>query len=213
MRFSQADSRVIEKCIRELEARTRAEVVLVIRPASSRYRDIDYLFAALISFLFLCGILFVPYEIPESAIPLPMLLIFLCSAWLSRYSNLKRWLVPSSRKRQETRDEAYKVFYEKRIHRTASKLGILVYLSILEREADIVVDTGVEGILPEERLAEFRGMIRTAWAEKKPARKIGEFLRSFGVFLGRALPRDPDFSGPVGGELPDLPDIQTSGKR
>jgi putative membrane protein len=45
---------------------------------------------------------------------------------------------------------ARSVFVEKRIHRTTGRTGILLYISLLEREAAVVVDLCVEPVAATE---------------------------------------------------------------
>src|SRR4051812_33824309 len=91
---------VLERCVREAEARTCAEIVLVIRGSSGNYRDIDWLFASFVALVVLCVYLFSPYEAVPEQLPFGMLAAFFIAAGICRKTGLRRWL--TRRKRRET---------------------------------------------------------------------------------------------------------------
>ncbi|HUP57205.1 MAG TPA: hypothetical protein VM598_07110, partial [Bdellovibrionota bacterium] len=190
MRLSESDSKLLGRCIEELEARTEAEVVLVLRPRSGHYRDVSYLVGAASAFFLLCFFLYSPFEFPPYAIPLPIIAAFTTMGWVSQHSSLRRWLTRARRRRQQVETDARAAFVERKIHTTGKGIGILLYCSRLERDAVILPDLGAAARLDPAKLEEFRQALAKAWAERHPAAPLGEVLRRLGVYLGHAMPWD-----------------------
>ena len=52
-RFDENARKALTACVKEIETRTDAELVLVIRARSDSYRHADYLFGALLAFVWI----------------------------------------------------------------------------------------------------------------------------------------------------------------
>src|SRR3954463_12525442 len=133
MSFSERETQLLAGCIRELEARTQAETLLVVRNTSDEYRDLAYLAGAIAAFLGLCFALFSPWEIfPAELLP-TLVAVFWGVAWCVQRTRACRWL--SSRKRREisVKRAAQAAFVEKRIAACRDRMGILLFQSRLER--------------------------------------------------------------------------------
>jgi putative membrane protein len=200
MRFSEADHQMLARCVMEVELRTDAEVVLVARRASGSYRDVDARVGAATAFLVMLLCLFAHFEVPPLGVPIPVLGGYALGAWTSRYFGLGRAFASRKRKEGQVVRAAEACFFEKGVHRTESRLGILVYLSELEKSALILVDHGIEARLDAhldvKKLQHFcrRLTLVSRAPKRRRARALGEFLRSFGVFLGHAMPAAPKFN-------------------
>lgn len=197
---------MIARCIRELEARTSAEVVLVVRKVSGNYRDIDYLFGAFMAFSALCVMLYSPWNFHPLSVPLPMALVFFVAAFACRRSGLRRWLTRARRREFQVARSAEACFFERSVGRARERVGILVYLSMMEKIGVILPDQGAASRLDARRLGQFAlvlGAVARGGARRR-AEHLGGFIRSFGVYLGRVMP-----PGVGGGhhELDDRPEL------
>jgi putative membrane protein len=190
--FAKGDPELIALCLHEIELRSEAEVVLVVRKISGNYRDIDYLFGGALAFLSLCLILFCPWEIDDFSIPLPVLLVFFAGAWFCRATHLRRYLTRKKRREHAVRHAAEATFIEKGLHLTSKRTGILLYLSTLEGRGEILADRGASERITPEKLEHFRRMLEANVHHRKRGRHLGTFLRSLGVYLGEILPSTAD---------------------
>ncbi|MBC7690285.1 MAG: hypothetical protein H7222_00820 [Methylotenera sp.] len=189
MKLSEKDSRLLEVCIQELEVRTCAEVVLVVRESSGNYRDVAHLIGAVSAWGLLLAAMSVPTEIPEYWLPLPMLFVFWTASWLIQHSPARVWFVTKKRKKVQVAKAAHACFYEKKIHQTTSHTGILVYCSLLEGRAEIVMDHTAEKALNSKRILEFQDHLITQVCKSTDRlRGLLEVLRTFGLYLGQELP-------------------------
>jgi uncharacterized membrane protein len=214
MRFrSRTDAETVRRlarCIQEIEARTEAEVVLVIRRASGLYRDVDFLAGAALAFAVLLFKLFSPWEFHPLSIPLPLLLAFFAGARLShsagRYGP-RRYLTTAARRAAQVKHAAAGCYRDRGVDRTDSRAGILLYFSALEQRAELLADERARQALGP-RLEKLREELQQACTGERTIRgsvaRLAEFLRTFGVLLGHVLPARAEGSHH---QLDDRPEI------
>src|SRR5579885_1954538 len=203
MRFNEEESRLIGHCIHELDARTRAEVVLVVRKTSGHYRDVSLAAGAAAAFLALGVILYSPWVVPELVIPITIVAVFWGVAWLVQHSRVRVWLTTRKRRHEQVKKAAYAAFFEKQVHETESRAGILLYCSRFEKQALILADHNARPHLDQAKLAEFEAQLASAGSCARPAPALAEFLGTFGIYLGRVMPWDEAIQGPKKDELSD----------
>jgi putative membrane protein len=188
MKVSEQDFKLIERCFQELDLRTQADVALVVRKVSGNYRDIDYLFGFAVAFTALCFFLFSPWEFSALSLLLPLFVLFFSGSWLCRSTLLRRILTRERRRELQVRRAAQSCFFEKKLQDSQNEVGILVYLSTMERRALILTDRGAAKALDSERIQHFEHMLSANFRHRHRARHLATFLRSFGLYLGDVLP-------------------------
>src|SRR5207244_12003363 len=82
-KFDKAAGDAIGAAVREVEARTNAEIVVAVRGRSGTYRHADYLFGAVIAFIGHLFVLLSPFEFNTFSIPLDVIALFLAGACVS----------------------------------------------------------------------------------------------------------------------------------
>ena len=141
--LSEQEKNKIEADIQAAEKRTSGEIVALIVDSSSHYLQIDYfggLVFALVGFLLCVGIL---------ANPSPYLILlsegtgFTAGFLLFRVHVMKRlWLTDRYMQHRVNR-RALRAFYEHRLHETKGQNGVLIMVSLLERQTRILADRGI----------------------------------------------------------------------
>src|SRR5690606_13144660 len=122
---------------------TAGEVVVAVRAASSDYRHTDYLVGFAVSLLALIALLFLPVPFAIETWPIDVGLAFAAGALISSsVSPLKRALTSSRSMADEVARSARATFVNMGISRTRDRSGLLVFVSLLERRAEVVADTG-----------------------------------------------------------------------
>lgn len=192
--------RAAREAVRSIEARSSAEVKVVVRQRSGDYRAADLLAGAGLSFAVLCVLLFHPRPFAVATMPLDVLVCFALGALLSsRGTRMRRALTPSWRRREQVRVAARSLFVELDVSRTRARTGVLVYVSLLERAVEVVADRGVDvkslGAEWDARVAD----LEAALTPRPDAARFRDALAALGPVLARvAPPRDDDDN-----ELPD----------
>jgi putative membrane protein len=148
-RFDENARKALTACVKEIEMRTDAELVLAIRARSDSYRHADYLFGALLAFVGLVFTIFSPYTFHPNWVLVEVVLFFVLGAFVSSRSNVLRRLFTSKKfQADKVRTSAAAMFYEAGIANTRMETGILVYVSLLERRLEVLADRGVLKVVP-----------------------------------------------------------------
>ena len=200
-KFDEPSRTALTDCVREIEKSTDAELVLVVRARSGSYRHADYLFAFLLSFVALLFLLFSPINFHEYWVAVEVALLFAIGSLISSRSNILRRLFTTEKFRNEAvRRSAAAMFYEAGIANTNAEMGLLIYLSILERRLEVIADRGV-----------LKGVNALEWnqivAELHEAGRQAEpgALRAGMEKLGALLAKHCPATGDNPNELPDAP--------
>jgi putative membrane protein len=199
--FDDSACDTLAQTVKEIEKDTDAELVIVVRARSGNYRHADYLFGAVIAFIGLLGLLFLPVDFHQFWVPIDVAVLFVLGAYIcSRSSVLRRLLTTKKFRAEAARAGAAAMFYEAGIANTNAEMGILIYLSLLERSLELIADRGVLKAVPplewNQSLFELKQV-----GEKPTLESLLKELRDLGKILAKHLPA----TGENPNELPDLP--------
>lgn len=130
----------IEDAVAQVEKNTSGEVKVVVVDQSDRY-PAAYLrcgiFFSLIS-VFLPLNLIHGYSIVYFQIPMFFLGVALCF-----YAPIRRFFTSRRESNEEVFQKAIQAFFENNLHTTKDRTGILIFVSLLERQVEILADTGI----------------------------------------------------------------------
>ncbi|HYX30477.1 MAG TPA: hypothetical protein VE863_18210 [Pyrinomonadaceae bacterium] len=203
-KFDDTAAEAIGAAIREIEAKTNAEIVVAIRGRSGTYRHADYLFGAIVAFAGLLFVLFSRWEFHTYWIPFDVILLFVIGAYLSsRFDWLRRLLTTQKFRAKAARAGAAAMFYEAGIANTSAENGLLIYLSLLERQMEIIADRGVLKSLPALKWNHAVFELKRIGANPNPERLVAG-MRELGELLAEHMP--PVAENP--NELADGPSIE-----
>jgi len=200
-RFDQAACETLGECVKEIETSTDAELVIVVRARSGHYAHVDYLFGALLAFAVILFLLFSPFTFHQYWVPIDVVVTFILGAFVSSRSNFLRRLLSRKKFRSAAvRTAAAAMFYEAGIANTNAEMGVLIYLSLLERQLELIADRGILKCVPAQEWNYELFQLHEAGKKPKPAGFLAA-IRSFGKLLATHLP--PTGENP--NELPDMP--------
>jgi putative membrane protein len=200
-KFDEAAQVALTDCVKKIETTTDAELVLIVRARSGSYRHADYLCGALLAFASLLFLLFSPFDFHQYWVAIDVALLFILGALLASRSNSIRRLLTTKKFRDEAvRTGAAAMFYEAGIANTAAEMGVLIYLSVLERRLELIAD---RGILKGVNALEWNQVLFELHEAGKKAepQTLLEGLENLGSLLARHLPATGDNPN----ELPDAP--------
>jgi putative membrane protein len=200
-KFDDAAREALTNCVKKLETSTDAELVLVVRARSGSYRHADYRFGVLLAFAGLLFLLFSPFDFHQYWVAIDVALLFLLGTFIASRSNMLRRLLTSEKFREEAvRTSAAAMFYEAGIANTNAEMGLLIYLSILERRLELIAD---RGILKSVNALEWNQILFDLHQTgRKPEPKtLLAGLDNLGALLRNHLPA----TGENSNELPDMP--------
>ncbi|MEM6797534.1 MAG: hypothetical protein AAF725_26435 [Acidobacteriota bacterium] len=193
--------------LRDLEGRSSAELVIAVRPSSGSYPAASLLAGTLAGFLTLAFLLYSPVVFPLLFVLIdPFLVGGLVALLCSRLRSPRRLLSRRRTLDARVRRAAHATFFEKSVHETEGRTGILLYLSLLERRAEVVVDRGVREAVPLEEWNRAAAEIDRRMARGAGAAEIARAAEALTPILELALVRAPDGGGGGGGDVNELAD-------
>jgi putative membrane protein len=148
-KFDQAAGEAIGTAVRDIEKNTDAEIVVVVRGRSGTYRQADYLFGAIVSLAGLIFVLLSPFNFHTYLVPFDVAALFVAGAFISSRGDWIRRLLTSKKfQAKVARAGAAASFYEAGIANTSAENGLLIYLSLLERQLEVIADRGILKAVP-----------------------------------------------------------------
>jgi putative membrane protein len=179
--------------VQSIELASSAEVVVVMRPASTSALLACSLAACAGGLLGLAFLLFSPWPFTNEAIWFDTLLAGGSAAVVCwRFNGIRRWITPRSRTRREVLLAAKAEFLERGICETRERSGVLVYVSQSERCACVIADRGVRTHVDPAAWASAVAQIEASVHEHTDGVLLAGRVRALGPMLASALPRRDD---------------------
>lgn len=198
MQISEDGHRRISAAIKLAESRTRGEIVCVLARSSSEYGYIPLLWAA-VAALMLPWPLIVFTDLAVQIIYAAQLAIFIALAVLLSLPALRLWLVPRRVQRLRAHRAASEQFLIRGISQTSERCGILIFVSLAERYARIIGDSGIaDKILQAEWQATVDALIAGC--------RSGEIAEGFVAAIGRSGDILAQHFPPTSVDKDELPD-------
>ena len=198
--LSEQAKHALGSAIQTVEAKSAAEVVITVRRRSSCYTGVHVVFAAVCSFAMLAFLLFSPYSFSLWSVLLdPWLVAIGAYATSSQVPAMSRWMTPARVLAERVQSAAHRMFFDKGVRHTRDRIGILVFLSLTERRAVIIADSGVQDAVPLGPWNQAVAEISAAMQEGRSGTEIAKRIANLGDILSQVLPRGEDDEN----ELPD----------
>ena len=188
--LTKGSKAALAAAVRAIESCSSAELVVAVRPRSGSYLHADLIWGIGAALATLAVLLYSRWEFALIWFLIdPLVLGALAALAASRSPLLRRALTPRRDRRRRVETSARSTFVERRIHTTSGRTGILLYVSVLEREAAVVVDAGVEALAATEAWGKAIGEIEGAVRQGADGTAVAERLRGLAALLSPALER------------------------
>lgn len=135
-------ARIIE-AIRHAETRTSGEIYCIFTRASSGYRVFPLAWAAAIALLVPLPLIYLSAW-PAGVIYALQLAAFLGALYGLTRERVRYWIVPRSIRRERAHQEALRQFAAHGLQRTELRTGVLIFVSVAERYAEVLADSGID---------------------------------------------------------------------
>ncbi|MEO6152768.1 MAG: hypothetical protein ABIT09_08035 [Croceibacterium sp.] len=217
-RLSETDHDRVSAAVAAAEGNTAGEIVTVVAERSDGYSDVALAWAAAIAFTALLVLTLWPdfylglfdrvlgnwaheWTAREIfAIALIVAVLKFLGMWLIQlWPPLKFLLVPGPIKTHRSRDRAIDLFKVGAERRTHGRTGILIYVSLRERRAQIVADQAIAGKVAPETWGEAMAVLLADVKHGRLADGMIAAVGKVGVVLAEHFPRAEDDVN----ELPD----------
>jgi len=218
MRLSPEDHALVTRAVAAAEAETSGEIVTLVARASDSYHDVALHWAVLAMLGSLAALATRPgiataihealagpwAEAPPPGILFTIALVlaaatFLLARLLLASMRVRLWLTPGSTEARRVRRAALAHFRSSAERRTVTGSAVLVYLSLAERRAEIVADTGIHAKVAPDLWGEAMADLLVHVREGRPAEGLAAAVARIGAVLTTHFPRGAEDVN----ELPD----------
>lgn len=192
--MSEADHARVAAAVRSAEAQTSGEIYCVLARSSDSY--LAHAGFALAVAVFASGIvvaavaigLFGPinalaFAVAEAAAFASLLAL----VW--RFPALRMAFVPRRARYRRASANAQRQFLARNVHRTAARTGVLVFVSVAERYAEIVADSGIDARVPQHAWNGMVARLLVAARERRYADGFVEAAQTAGALLAAHFPK------------------------
>ncbi|MBV9078317.1 MAG: hypothetical protein JO048_12630, partial [Methylobacteriaceae bacterium] len=138
----------VESAIREAERHTAGEIVLVIARRAASYRSVPLLLALGAALLVPAPLLLLS-RLAADQVWLVQAVVAALALLLASPEAVRPRLVPDCIRRARAREAAEREFAARGLARTRGRTGILLYLAMAERHAEVIGDVAIAGRVPE----------------------------------------------------------------
>ncbi|HPA73125.1 MAG TPA: TPM domain-containing protein [Spirochaetota bacterium] len=203
--ISQEGKNSIIAAVQAAEKRTSGEIVPMIVSDSSRYPAATFLTAMALS---ICAGVIAAFFITRHegsfamleslrlgrmsslvaflAVFLPSLPLF--SALIAAFPVIKKLFLPRSEMTEQVSETAFASFYRHQLDETAERNGILLFISIFERQVKIIADRGINEKVDPGKWDEIAVKLAEGIRRGAPADAVMEAVRQCGEVLARHFP-------------------------
>jgi putative membrane protein len=216
--ISDEDRARVAAAVAKAERESDGEVVTIVAPRSDAYHDVGLHYAVLLMLLVPIGFAVAPQSWIDWAVgtflgwgveltrPEIMTYLFVKLAgtflivWLAfKWMKLRMALTPKGTKHRRVRRRAVELFKVTTDQRTQGRTGILLYLSLLERRAEIVADEAIHSQVEPEVWGDAMAALIAEMKAGRPGEGMVLAVEKIGAVLAQCLP--PKSENP--NELPD----------
>ena len=221
--LSDTDRAKVSAAIASAEATSRGEIIAVATPISDSYHDVALHWALVPLFAVLAWAAWRPTALawwynllfggwhpdPTQSQLLTLLMFFAALKFtvallILKWMPLRLFLTPGATKHRRVRRRAIAIFQAAAAGRTAGKTGILIYLSLAERRAEIIADEAILKVTDDHTWGEAMHALLQEVREGKVGEGICAAISQVGVVLAEHFPRSADDRNEIPDKLIEL---------
>lgn len=216
--LTEADHQRISDAVHDAELHSAGEIVTILSERSDGYWDVALAWSVLVAFTALTVLSLFPHFYlplidrvlgrwahewtPQAVLALAAMVAmakFLSMLALQLWQPLKWLLVPRHIKAARVRARAITLFKVGAERRTVGRTGVLIYLSMAERRAEVVADAGIAAKVSGEVWGDAMAALLAGLRDRRAADGLVDAVGKVGAVLAQHFPRAEDDVN----ELPD----------
>ena len=196
MKTALIDHDRISASIRKAEKTTTGEIYCVLARSSSSY-FFPSAFVVAVAMLAISAVVVAIleyrwYEVEAFTLVMAQILAFAAAlVVLAAFPGLRIHLVPKRVRYARAHENAIKQFLARNVHVTDARTGVLVFVSLAERYAEIVADSGINAKVPQAEWNRIVGDLVEAAAEHRLTEGYISAVGAVGALLAAHFPWRP----------------------
>jgi putative membrane protein len=219
----EADHEKVSVAIAAAEMKSSGEILAVVTPISDAYHDVALHWALVPLFAVLAWAAWRPTALawwynfllggwhadPTLSELLTLLMVlaalkFTVALLILRWMPLRLALTPRATKHRRVRRRGIGIFEAAAAGRTTGKTGVLIYLSLAERRAEIIADEAILKVTDEHTWGEAMTALIEHVRDGRPGDGIVAAVERVGVVLSEHFPRSADDRNEIPDKLIEL---------
>ncbi|MEO9803996.1 MAG: hypothetical protein ABJF04_12135 [Reichenbachiella sp.] len=188
--FSEADKQLVKEAVRELEQKTAGEMVVYFARSSDSYLMACWKLAGVFLTLYLSLIAVLSYLwlLPASASVLSICLLgivtFLVGFAIPYFlHSLRVSFTPNEVVGHRVLTKARDIFLQEQVFDTGDRIGILIYISELEHQVQVLGDSGINAKIQQNDWNEILGLVIEGIKTNQPAQGIANAIKKCEALL------------------------------
>jgi putative membrane protein len=222
MLLTPQDHERIHRAVREAEAKTRGEIVCVVAEEASDYREVPLIWAAMVALaapsipLTLLSVIITVRQAFQgwgatewvsaqslvqgmAMLASMQFILFVLVTVLVFIPSIRRFLTPGMLKRSYVKQRAFEQFIGKGMANTKERTGVLLYVSLNDRCAELIADEGINSKTPPRTWDVVMERLIKGMKAGRPAEALVTAVENCGDLLAEHFPA----AAPNPNELPD----------
>ena len=218
LKFTPQDHDLVTAAVTEAERSSDGEIVTVVTEKSDSYHDVGLHYAVLAMLLVPAALALLPQSVIDywtavflgwnGVVTRELLMlflfvklaaVFLIVRYALAYMPLRMALTPGSTKSRRVRRRAVELFKVGGERRTVGRTGVLLYLSLRERRAEIVADEAIVSKVAPELWGEAMTDLIAEVKAGRPGSGMAQAVARIGAVLAEHFPKSQADTN----ELPD----------
>ena len=223
MRLTEGDHDKVSAAIEAAEVNSSGEILAVATPISDSYHDVALHWALVPLFAVLAWAAWRPtalmwwYDLllggwhpdPTLSQLLTLLMVFAALKFtvallILKWMPLRLALTPAATKHRRVRRRAIGIFEAAAAGRTTGKTGILIYLSLAERRAEIIADEAILAVTDDHTWGEAMSALIEHVRDRRPGDGIAAAVERVGAVLAEHFPHSAEDTNEIPDKLIEL---------
>ena len=223
LELSEADQEKVSTAIAAAEAKSSGEIVAVATPISDAYHDVALHWALVPLFAILAWAAWRPTALiwwydslfggwspdPTQSQLLTLLMFFAALKFtiallILKWMPLRLLLTPAATKHRRVRRRAITIFQAAASGRTTGRTGVLIYLSLAERRAEIIADEAILKVTDDHTWGEAMTALIAEVKEGRVGDGIAAAIERVGVVLSEHFPHSANDKNEIPDKLIEL---------
>jgi putative membrane protein len=184
---TDTDQRRIAEAIGRAEAGTTGEIVAVIAAESGSYLHVPFLWASIVALAVPLPLIFWTWW-PIQTIYALQLMSFLVLSTVLMQRPLRYRMAPWAMKQARAHKRALEQFMAQNLHTTENHTGVLIFVSVAERYAEIIADKGIHERVAEGTWDRIVADLTTAIGEGRAGDGLVQAITEVGTHLAEHFP-------------------------
>lgn len=216
MKITDKDKKLISDAVKKAESKTSGEIATAFIKESYDYAINELLFSVVIGFIYFIIMMAFSIQIENWLSNMfwnynsNYLLGFYGFSTFSVISFfyligntmfIDRLIISKKMKQQKVHERALRYFVESGVYNTVHRTGILIFVSVLEQRVELLADSGINELIPQEKWDKIVAHVVTGVKQKEPAKFLSEAISDCGDLLAEYFPIMADDENELSNEI------------